>query len=281
MTRLRIRHTTSFHYETEVMASYNEARMRPDMSERQFLLSSHLLVTPLSSQHQFTDYWGTRVTSLEVLAPHQNLDVVAESLVEINERHAPIDTISWEELGLSPYSSASLTELLAPTPLTKPPTEVSRGAAKIAKKATSPNSAAREICEWVHEQMSYVPGVTAVHSSAAEAWKNKQGVCQDISHITLGALRSVGIPARYVSGYLHPVAEAAVGETVTGESHAWVEWWAGEYQGYDPTNDRVVGDRHVIVGRGRDYNDVPPLRGVYDGPPTSHQSVGVELTLEY
>jgi transglutaminase-like putative cysteine protease len=94
-------------------------------------------------------------------------------------------------------------------------------------------------------------------------------------------LRSVGIPARYVSGYLHPVAEAAVGETVMGESHAWVEWWAGDYQGYDPTNDRVVGDRHVIVGRGRDYNDVPPLRGVYDGPPTSRQSVGVELTLEY
>jgi len=128
--------------------------------------------------------------------------------------------------------------------------------------------------------MTYQFGVTEVHSTAAEAWKEKKGVCQDITHLVLGALRSVGIPARYVSGYLHPSLEAVVGETVRGESHAWVEWFAGSFVGHDPTNDRDISDRHVIVGRGRDYTDVPPIRGVYDGPKTSEHRVDVHLTLE-
>jgi transglutaminase-like putative cysteine protease len=281
VSRLRIRHTTQFHYEAEVIASYNEARMRPDMSDRQFLLSSQLVITPLSSQHQFTDYWGTRVTSVEILTPHSELSLVAESLVEINERPPSDQTASWAEVEKAPANSAKLTELLTLTPLTKPPTEVAKGAAAIAKKHSHPDHAARDISAWVNDQIRYVPGVTHVHSSAAEAWKEKQGVCQDITHVTLGALRSVGIPARYVSGYLHPNGEASYGDTVRGESHAWVEWWAGRFIGFDPTNNTPAGERHVIVGRGRDYSDVPPLRGVYDGPPTSHHSVSVELTLEH
>ena len=107
-----------------------------------------------------------------------------------------------------------------------------------------------------------------------------KGVCQDIAHITLGALREVGIPARYVSGYLHPKSEAEVGVAVAGESHAWVEWFAGDWQGFDPTNNVEIGDRHVLVGRGRDYSDVPPLRGVYAGPFKSHLHVKVTITRE-
>ena len=281
MTRLRIKHTTSFRYEAEVQASYNEARMRPDMSDRQFLLSSQMVITPLSSQHQFTDYWGTRVTSIEILTPHQELSLVAESLVEINPRPVSSEGLEWAQLKEAPLASAELTELLTLTPLTKPPKDVLKRAHKIAAGSETPDQAAREVCEWINDEMSYVPGVTAVHSSAAEAWKKKQGVCQDISHITLGALRSIGIPARYVSGYLHPVADAGIGDVVEGESHAWVEWWSGGFRGFDPTNRTDVGDRHVIVGRGRDYRDVPPLRGVYDGPPTSEHRVSVELSLEY
>ena len=95
MSRLRVKHTTSFTYEAEVQASYNETRMRPDMSDRQFLLSSQLVITPLSSQHQFTDYWGTRVTSIEILTPHQELSIVAESLVEINSRPPVTESLEW------------------------------------------------------------------------------------------------------------------------------------------------------------------------------------------
>ena len=281
MSRLRVKHTTSFTYEAEVQASYNETRMRPDMSDRQFLLSSQLVITPLSSQHQFTDYWGTRVTSIEILTPHQELSIVAESLVEINSRPPVTESLEWGELKVAPQASAELTELLTLTPLTKPPKDVVKGAHKIAAASETPDQAAREICEWINDEMSYVPGVTQVHSSAAEAWKDKQGVCQDISHITAGALRSVGIPARYVSGYLHPVDDADIGDVVEGESHAWVEWWSGAFRGFDPTNRKEVGDRHIIVGRGRDYKDVPPLRGVYDGPATSDHHVRVELSLEH
>ena len=126
--------------------------------------------------------------------------------------------------------------------------------------------------------MEYVRGVTGVHSTASEAWAERKGVCQDIAHVALGALRSVGIPARYVSGYLHPDAGAAIGQTVIGESHAWVEWYAGEWRGYDPTNLAEVGELHVLVGRGRDYSDVSPLRGVYAGPGASELFVSVEIT---
>jgi transglutaminase-like putative cysteine protease len=123
-------------------------------------------------------------------------------------------------------------------------------------------------------------GITGVHSTATEAWEARKGVCQDIAHITLGALRAVGIPARYVSGYLHPRPNAGVGEAVTGESHAWVEWFSGDWWGFDPTNNIEIGDRHVLVGRGRDYNDVPPLRGVYAGPFKSQLFVKVTITRE-
>ena len=102
-----------------------------------------------------------------------------------------------------------------------------------------------------------------------------------MAHLALGALRSLGIPARYVSGYLHPLGiEATVGETFTGESHAWIEFWCGEWYPYDPTNRTHVADHHVVVARGREYGDVTPLRGVLAGGGASQQSVEVALTLE-
>ena len=130
------------------------------------------------------------------------------------------------------------------------------------------------------DAIDYMQGVTAVTSTAVDAWEARKGVCQDIAHIAIGALREVGIPARYVSGYLHPKPSAEVGEAVTGESHAWVEWFAGDWQGFDPTNNIEIGDRPVLVGRGRDYNDVPPLRGVYAGPGKSQLKVKVTITRE-
>jgi transglutaminase-like putative cysteine protease len=103
-------------------------------------------------------------------------------------------------------------------------------------------------------------------------------VCQDFAHLVLAALRGVGVPARYVSGYLYPEDEAPVGHTVVGQSHAWVEAWTGDWFGVDATNGRPVGDHHVIVARGRDYADVTPLKGVYHGPPSESPGVQVELT---
>jgi transglutaminase-like putative cysteine protease len=140
------------------------------------------------------------------------------------------------------------------------------------------DGAARGICRIVGEAMTYRRGVTGVNSTARDAWPARAGVCQDIAHVTLGMLRAVGIPARYVSGYLHPDADPKVGETVTGESHAWVEWFSGSWRGYDPTNLVEIGPSHVFVGVGRDYSDIAPLRGVYAGSGDSDMFVSVDIT---
>ncbi|MCU1475417.1 MAG: transglutaminase family protein [Subtercola sp.] len=280
MTRLRIRHVTGYRYEGEVAASYNEARMLPVSSEGQFVLFSNLDITPISSNHTYLDYWGTRVSSFEVLTPHQELSLTANSLIEVRPREHAAHGLSWQQLSDDAARITATVEQIKQTGLTEPPSEVAELAASIAASYESPCDAALEICTEIGRQVEYMTGVTGVHTNASEAWVEKKGVCQDISHIALGALRSVGIPARYVSGYLHPQPSAPIGETVTGESHAWVEWFCGEWRGFDPTNQIDIGDRHVTVGRGRDYNDVAPLRGVYAGPFGSRLFVKVEITRE-
>lgn len=280
MSRLRITHTTQFRYDDEVAASYNEIRMRPMMSDRQFVLNETLHVSPVTSLHPFIDYWGTRVSSIEILTPHRSLEVVAESLVEVTVPSSSSACLSWDEIAHAAETSLTLTELLRNTELTAPSPTMIDTIHAIKQRAGTPEECAREISSWIFSAISYRFGVTGVHSTAAEAWEEKTGVCQDISHLVLGALREAGIPARYVSGYYHPQPDASLGETVSGESHAWVEWFTGSFTGHDPTNDQDLGERHVIIGRGRDYQDVPPIRGIYDGPPASHHSVEVELTRE-
>jgi transglutaminase-like putative cysteine protease len=143
----------------------------------------------------------------------------------------------------------------------------------------APAETALAISNHVHDSMTYEPGSTGVQTSAAEAWSARRGVCQDYAHLVIGALRHVGIPARYVSGYLHPLSDAALGEPVVGESHAWVEWWLGEWVGHDPTNSTFVRDQHVTIGCGREYADVPPIKGVVAGTPLrTDLSVEVQIT---
>ena len=280
MNRLRIKHMTGFHYGGDVTASYNEARMLPISSDGQLVLYSNLEILPISSQHQYVDYWGSRVSSFEILTPHKELSLTANSLVEVRPRLHDDQKLTWEELATASEKATSYVEQTAQTRRTAPPEDVIAIAAEIAGRAADPCSAALEICTAIGDAMEYMHGVTAVTSTAKEAWAVRKGVCQDITHIALGALRSVGIPARYVSGYLHPKPSAEIGETIAGESHAWVEWFCGEWRGFDPTNLIDIGDRHVTVGRGRDYNDVPPLRGVYAGPYGSELFVKVEITRE-
>jgi len=280
VNRLRIKHMTGFHYGGDVTASYNEARMLPISSDGQLVLYSNLEILPISSQHQYVDYWGSRVSSFEILTPHKELALTANSLVEVRPRLHDNQSLSWDDLSVAAEKATSYIEQTAQTRRTSPPDDVLAIAAEIAGRATDPCSAALEICTAIGDAMEYMHGVTAVTSTAKEAWAVRKGVCQDITHIALGALRSVGIPARYVSGYLHPKPSAEIGETIAGESHAWVEWFCGEWRGFDPTNLIDIGDRHVTVGRGRDYNDVPPLRGVYAGPYGSELFVKVEITRE-
>ncbi|QEO08967.1 transglutaminase family protein [Protaetiibacter larvae] len=280
MNRLRIRHVTGFHYEGEATASYNEARMLPVTGDGQLVLYSNLDISPMSSTHSYVDYWGTRVSSFEILNPHHELSLTATSLIEVRPRDHVERGLSKAELAAETARATEYVEQLVQTPRTRPPQEVVELAQAIAAEHDDPCTAARAICTAIGERIEYMPGITGVHTTAAEAWDHRKGVCQDITHLALGALRSVGIAARYVSGYLHPRPDADIGVTVAGESHAWVEWYCGQWHGFDPTNQIDIGDRHVIVGRGRDYNDVAPLRGVYAGPSSSKLFVAVEITRE-
>ncbi len=280
MNRLRIRHETGFHYDGEVTASYNEARMLPVSADGQLVLFSNLEILPISGHHTYTDYWGTRVSSFEILTPHRALSLAATSLVEVRPQPHPEHRLGWDALADQIERATEYVEQLGQTRRTLPPDELVELAQAALAKADSPCDTARAICEQIGERIEYMPGSTSVYTTAREAWEKKKGVCQDITHLAIGALRSVGIPARYVSGYLHPKPDAAIGETIAGESHAWVEWFCGDWRGFDPTNLIDIGDRHVAVGRGRDYNDVPPLRGVYAGPYASKLFVTVEITRE-
>ena len=150
--------------------------------------------------------------------------------------------------------------------------------AREARGPRSPRDTAYRVVEIVRDRMIYQTGATHVHSSAQQAWSEGRGVCQDFAHVTIGALRSLGVPARYVSGYLAPKREAEVGETSKGESHAWVEFWDGGWVPFDPTNGVFVGLDHVVVVRGRDYSDVQPFKGVYTGAAESTLKVEVSFT---
>ncbi|MGW4928875.1 transglutaminase family protein [Agromyces sp. NPDC004153] len=278
MSRIRIVHRTGFTYEEPATASYNEARMLPHSGGEQFVLQAGLDIRPGATQHSYLDYWGTRVSTFEVLTPHRELSVTATSLVEVRPSPVPRSELSWDELEVAAGSTVGLVEASSFSDATTPPPEVVELARDIKAEGAPVGETALEISRAVGGAMEYMRGVTGVHSTGAEAWAERKGVCQDIAHVALGALRSVGIPARYVSGYLHPDPEADLGQTVVGESHAWVEWFAGEWRGYDPTNLKEVGELHVLVGRGRDYSDVTPLRGVYAGPGASELFVSVEVT---
>ena len=275
MTTLRIEHRTHFRYSAEAPSSYNEARLTPAWLPRQRVLDTRIDISPLSWSHGYRDYWECDVLAFEVLQPHQTLTVVGSSLVEMLPQQPRAERASWDTLN-GPKFQDLLCEYLDDSPMTEPPEQLADYAREAAAKL-SPDATARAVCEHLHDQMSYVPGSTNVHTAAVDAWEERSGVCQDFAQLAAGALRAVGIPARYVSGYLHPKRDAEIGETVQGESHAWVEWWAGEWTGFDPTNDREVGDHHVIVGRAREYADIPPLSGVVAGS-TDHLDVTVSVT---
>jgi transglutaminase-like putative cysteine protease len=279
MSRYKIVHTTGFKYEADVAASYNEARLLPVRDDRQIVFSTKLEIEPQGSSHEYFDYFKTRALMFEVLEPHRELTITATSNVELRNPLPETPTLDWSAISALIKSTLELTDAVTQTKRTSPPVELVRFAKKLAK-GNSPHETALAICAKVFQDMTYRHGVTGVHSIATEAWNNKIGVCQDFAHITLGALRAVGIPARYVSGYLHPSKQPQIGETVIGESHAWVEWWAGNWFAYDPTNAVHVLDRHVVVGRARDYDDLPPLRGVYAGPHESELFVSVQITKE-
>jgi transglutaminase-like putative cysteine protease len=275
--RLRIQHRTGYRYDRTVVSSYNEARLTPQTGDRQLTLESTVSTRPVTRPLRYWDYWGSMVTAFDLHEPHDELVVTGNAVVE-TAPSAPVPDAAptWDRLRTEEVRDRFV-EYLAPSSYTAPTPELA-GAGRELAAAVAPAGLSALVGGWVRERLRYQPGSTGVHTSAVEAAAAGEGVCQDFAHVALVLLRAAGLPARYVSGYLHPARTAAVGETVVGQSHAWVEVWLGDWWGFDPTNDSPVGERHVVVARGRDYRDVPPLHGVYAGGGGSELTVEVAVT---
>lgn len=276
MWRMRVVHATGYAYKGPVTASYNEARLTPRSDSRQNVIVNRVETAPATRSYRYVDYWGTAVTAFDLHAPHTELEVTSSSVVETDKPELPISTANWTDLGsyavLDRYH-----EVLTPTRHTPFGKRTERVAKQIAK-GNDPHHAVLASVEWVRNQLEYVPGTTGVHSSGVDALDEGKGVCQDFAHLSLILLRTMGIPARYVSGYLHPKSDAAVGESVEGESHAWIQAWTGSWWNYDPTNDTEINEQYISVGFGRSYADVTPLKGIYLGQGSSDLDVVVEMT---
>lgn len=272
--RLRIEHVSGYRYKTPVQASYNEARITPLTTMTQTTIDSRVDIAPASRPYRYWDYWGTLVHAFDIHVPHVELVVTGSSTVETKPA-PPLPTgVGWDNLE---GDASERWEFLTPTDYV-PLSEDLAGIANEFRSCAQPVDAAVAASAWVRDAMAYVPGTTGVSTSAEEALATRQGVCQDFVHVFAGIMRSLGVPTRYVSGYLHPAKEPALGVAVKGQSHAWAEVWVGEWTAVDPTNGLPPGQRHVSVARGRDYRDVSPLKGIYSGGAAHALEVEVELT---
>ena len=274
--RVGVVHTTKVTYRGTARASYNECRMTPPTMSRQTALATSVRTGSNVPIWSYRDYFGTTVSSFDIQEPHEELLVKASATVQTSAAPPAPVPLPWTELRERAAESYVLEYLAETKRTTMDDGVVAAVADRVA--GADPAEAASEIITWLREKVSYVAGSTGVQTSAQEACDAGQGVCQDMAHISVALLRAAGLPARYVSGYLHPDPTAEPGAAVAGQSHAWAEYWTGEWVACDPTNLAPVGERHVVIGRGRDYSDVSPLKGIYSGAPSVAMEVKVEIT---
>ena len=282
--RLDIRYRMHFRYSKPVRESQNEMRVRPRDDETQRVLWSRLTTEPPTQVFSAFDYWGTAVDHVGVRTPHGSLELIAETSVETSARPVPAPDAPVEGLSAPGFRAAHF-EFLEQSEHVGWHTGdgVVERAAAAAQGVRSVQELLAAVVAAVRGALRYESDTTDIGVSLGALLAGGVGVCQDFAHLAIGMLRSVGVPARYVSGYLFAADETAVGEeaadVVSVQTHAWIEaavpgagWWA-----LDPTNGGEVGERHVVIGWGRDYSDVPPVRGAFMGGATAEVEAEVVI----
>jgi transglutaminase-like putative cysteine protease len=275
--RLIVHHETVYDYPEPVMNSVNEAWLRPLTDERQSCLNFRLNTSPASDPRPYTDYFGNTVYHFDVHEPHSRLRVTADAEV-LTE---PFDVSAALNMDTSPLESLSVEagerwlDFLAQTPLTYAGAEVILFARDVAAGQTTVSAFLRSLLAAVHQRVDYHPGATHVGTCAEDALALGSGVCQDHAHVLLAVCRVAGVPARYISGYLHDDGGAPEAQA----SHAWAEALlpATGWVGLDPANNCFADERYVRVAIGRDYSDVPPVRGAYAGSSGAGPGVSVSV----
>ena len=277
-----IRHVTRFRYSAPVRETVMELRMQPRSEGPQALRSFQINTNPRAQLYAYTDHFGNAVYHFNVLRSHDELRLESQSVVEIS-RPAPmpeaLDRLEWER-----YNAYNLTDdhfdLLENSRFAMPSANLDRFMEQkgLAGERSDPLTALVALNRIIHDSFEYELGVTQVHSPIDHALEEGRGVCQDFAHIMIAVARRWGIPARYVSGYLHhrPHNHDRSG---TDATHAWVEAYLPSlgWIGFDPTNAILAGERHIRVAVGRDYADVPPARGTFKGVAESELAIAVSV----
>jgi transglutaminase-like putative cysteine protease len=278
----RIRHLTRFQYSAPVTESLMEVRMHPRTEAQQRCLNYQLAVTPKARIHVYRDFLGNNIHHFGIPGAHRQLQVMAESVVEMNPRPESADEGppgSWDDLDRA-VGQGDFWEMLLPSHFAKPTNLLKKLMARIdAVRRDDPFSLVVELNARLYDAFDYVPDSTSVDSPIDHALSLQHGVCQDFAHIMIAVLRELRIPARYISGYLYHGRENR-DRSADGATHAWVEAFLPSlgWTGFDPTNNLLARDRHLRTALGRDYADVPPNRGVFKGKADTRLSVAVSVT---
>lgn len=274
MVTYRVTHRTEYEYESDVSASYSQLHLLPRDLPGQRCRAAQVIVTPAPEDYrERVDYFGNRVAFVAIHQPHRELTVTATSVIEVDDRPQGLTLFGqrpWEEARdavragrvPNPVDAAQFV-------LDSPVIEAADAYREYAAASFTPGrhllDAVTSLCSRIYADFKYKPGSTSVTTTLAEVFEQRTGVCQDFAHIGIACLRSVGLPARYVSGYLEtdpPPGRPKL--TGVDGSHAWLSVLVPDagWLDVDPTNDQLVTSRYVVTAYGRDYNDVPPLNGV-------------------
>jgi transglutaminase-like putative cysteine protease len=264
-----IRHVTRFTYETAVSESVMEARMQPRSDGTQRCLHFGLKTQPASRVMMYQDHQGNVVHHFNIPSRHSRLTVTAEALVDCAPLPALPDALAggaWDRLDVL-TASGEFWDLLAPSPFARRTPLLDALAREVElERGDDPLVMLRDLSANLYGRFEYNQTSTSVDSPIDHALEARQGVCQDFAHIMIALVRQLGMPCRYVSGYLFQDEDSTL-RSSDGATHAWIEALVPDvgWVGMDPTNNIVASDHHIRVAVGRDYADVPPTRGVYKG----------------
>jgi transglutaminase-like putative cysteine protease len=264
-----------------ISESTMEIRMQPRTEGAQRCLEFTLVTEPYAKVMNYRDYLHNTVHHFNVPGKHSQLTITAEALVEVSD--APeipqqLDAAAWQTLDEQCARNGYI-DMMLPSQFARPSALLHEFMQEIKlQRGSDPLSTLRELNRTMYEKFSYVPHSTQVDSPIEDALRSRWGVCQDFAHIMVTLVRELGIPCRYVSGYLFHRREDH-DRSEEDATHAWVEAYLPElgWVGFDPTNDLIVQNRHIRAAIGRDYDDVPPTRGFFRGDAGSELDVGVRV----
>ncbi|TDU80731.1 transglutaminase-like putative cysteine protease [Prosthecobacter fusiformis] len=277
--RLRVRHLTRFHYDGPVLDSFNDARLCPVSDPLQRCSTFDLRLDPQVPVHTHHDFYLNRVDHFELHQPHETLEIESNSIVETrpDTRGLPPSGLTLDSLH-GPGVNENYFDFLAESKFISQNVTIWREAVDVIGQSVSDLWAdSLRLGQHVHSMFAYDPDWTHVHTNAAEAIKDRRGVCQDYAHVMIALCRSQGIPARYVSGYFYNGKTGTENEA----SHAWMEVFLPGYgwKAWDPTHGREADARYIKLAIGRDYDDAKPVSGRFRGKGKQHMDVHVQIRL--